>query len=131
MRIAIIDNFHWPPVGGGSRAIKEVANGFVERDYETMLITPNYGYRGKILHVDDHELKFKIHKLDFNEFNFNGFYLYKKIKNTLIKLAPDAVLIGNANIFKPYMILASRKYPTVVRLYAYELHSCSVKPTLT
>ena len=121
MKIAIIDNFHWPPVGGGTRAIKEVANGFVERDYETTLITPNYGFRGKILHADDHELKFKIHKLDFNKFNFNGFYLYKKIKSTLMKLAPDAVLIGNANLFKPYMILASRDYPTVVRLYAYEL----------
>lgn len=71
MRIAIIDNFHWPPVGGGSRAIKEVANGLVEKGYETTLITPDYGYKGKISHAN--ELKFKIHKLDFNEFNFNGF----------------------------------------------------------
>lgn len=121
MKIAIIDNFHWPPVGGGTRAIKEVANGFVEKGYETTLITPDYGYRGKILHADNHELKFKIHKLYFNKFNFNGFNLYKKIKSTLMKLDPEAVLIGNANLLKPYMILASRDYPTVVRLYAYEL----------
>jgi glycosyltransferase involved in cell wall biosynthesis len=113
MRIAILDSyFNWPPSGGGIRAIKEVASGLAKRGYEPILIIPEYVSRG----VVTGNLNFEIQKLKFNKFDFTGFNLYRRIKSVL----SDVVLVGNGNLLKPYMILASRKYPVIVRLYSYE-----------
>ena len=117
MKIAILDSyFNWPPSGGGIRDIKEVASGLAEKGYEPTLIIPEYGSRGVV--TDD--LNFKIQKIKFNMFDFTGFNLYRRIKSALSQIQPDLVLVGNGNLLKPYMILASRKYPVIVRLYAYE-----------
>jgi len=118
MRIAILDSyFNWPPSGGGIRAIKEVASGLAKRGYEPILIIPEYESRG----VVTGNLNFEIQKIKFNKFDFTGFNLYRRIKSVLSRLQPDVVLVGNGNLLKPYMILASRKYPVIVRLYSYEL----------
>ncbi len=119
MRIAILDSyFNWPPPGGGIRDIKEVASGLAKKGYEPILIIPEYESRGVI--ADDLNFNFEIKKLKFNKFDFTGFNLYRRIKSVLSRLQPDVVLVGNGNQLKPYMILASRKYPVIVRLYAYE-----------
>lgn len=119
MRIAILDSyFNWPPSGGGIRDIKEVASGLANNGYEPMLIIPENGYRGMV--AGDFNFDFEIYKLKFNNFEFTGFNLYRQIKRLLSRLQPDVVLVGNGNLLKPYMILASRKYPVIVRIYAYE-----------
>ena len=116
MRIAILDSyFNWPPSGGGIRDVKEVASGLAKKGYEPILIILEYGYRG----VVTGNFNFEIQKIKFNKFDFTGFNLYRRIKSVLSRLQPDVVLVGNGNLLKPYMILASRKYPVVVRLYAY------------
>ena len=119
MKIAILDSyFNWPPSGGGIRDIKEVATGLAEKGYEPILIIPEYGSRG--IMIADLNVDFEIQKLVFNKFDFTGFNLYRRIKSALSQIQPDIVLVGNGNLLKPYMILASRKYPVIVRLYAYE-----------
>ena len=118
MRIAILDSyFNWPPSGGGIRDVKEVASGLAKKGYEPTLIIPEYGSRGMIA---DLNVDFEIQKLKFNKFDFTGFNLYRRVKSVLSRLQPDVVLVCNGNLLKPYMILASRKYPVIVRLYAYE-----------
>jgi glycosyltransferase involved in cell wall biosynthesis len=119
MKIAILDSyFQWPPKGGGIRDVKEVASGLVKKGYEVTLIIPDYDFRGKI--NDTNDLDFEIYKIGFNKVNFNAFNLYRKIKKALKTTQPNMVIVGNGNQFRPYMVLAARNYPTIVRLFGYE-----------
>jgi glycosyltransferase involved in cell wall biosynthesis len=53
--------------------------------------------------------------------HFNGPTFYSAVKQSLEKISPDAVFVTNGNLLKPYLIAAASRYPTLVRLYAYEL----------
>jgi len=118
LKIAILDSwFHWPPRGGSIRAVKEIADGLVERGVEVVLIVPNSGYRGAI--DPKANLLFKVKKV--GSFHFDGPRFYLECKEALDEIRPDAVLVANGNLLKPYMIMASRGYPTLLRLYAYEM----------
>lgn len=120
MKIVILDSwFHWPPRGGGIRSIKELANGLSKKGHDVTLIAPNYGGRGKVR--NESELEFDIQKINFNKVTFNGINLFKRMKKKVEESKPDLTFIGNGNLLKPYMMLACKNFPSIVRLYAYEL----------
>ncbi len=118
-RLVILDGyFHWPPGGGGIRDIATVANGLA-KEYETILLAPSYRFRGKIGYKKG--LDFEVRTIPFDEASFNGPEVLRRFRKSVMGLNPDVVLVGNGNAMKPFLILASRDYRTIVRLYSYEL----------
>ena len=114
MKLAIVDSwFHWPPVGGAIRSVKEIADRLSRRGIEVTIVAPNNIVKG------GEAFDFTIHWLNMP--HITGPTFYSLIKQALGSIKPDAVFVMGGNLMKPYMIEASKDYPTMVRLYAYEL----------
>jgi len=123
MKLAIIDSwFHWPPLGGAIRSVKEIANRLSRRSLDVVVIAP---FRG-IIGGKDFDFRLEWLKIP----HFNGPTFYSAIKQSLKKISPDAVFVTNGNLLKPYMIAAANRYHTLVRLYAYELRCLTSYGTL-
>ena len=114
MKLAIVDSwFHWPPVGGAIRSIKEIAEGLTRRGVSVTVIAPG----GRTPGTD--ALRFGYQGLGLGRPTGPSFQA--AARSALRLLNPDAVMVGSGNLMKPYMIEAAKGFPTVVRLYAYEL----------
>lgn len=114
MRVALVDSwFHWPPVGGAVRSVKEIADGLAKRGIDTTVVAPAHEVRG------GEDFAFRIDGIRLGR--VNGPLLYSAIRRRLRKLSPDAVIVTGGNMLKPYLIEAARGFPVLVRLYAYEL----------
>ena len=64
-------------------------------------------------------LKFEYQGLGLG--HVSGPSLQSALRRSLLRISPDVVMVGSGNLMKPFMIEAARGFPTVVRLYAYEL----------
>ena len=114
MKVAVVDSwFHWPPVGGAVRSVKEIANRLSGRGVDTTVVAPAYEVRG------GEDFAFRIEGLRLRRMNGPAFY--SAIRRALKNISPDAVFVTGGNMLKPYMIEAARGFPVLVRLYAYEL----------
>jgi len=119
MRIAILDCwFHWPPGGGGVRAIKEIADGLSKHD-EVRLIVPSHGFRGKT--CPGERFDFELEQVNSTGIRYNGVNVYLAVRRALRRFEPDLVIVGNGNLFKPYLIHAANPYPTLVIAFTYDL----------
>ena len=63
--------------------------------------------------------RFRIEGLKIRK--MSGPVFYSAIRRALKTIGPDVVFVTTGNLLKPYMIEAASGYPTLVRLYAYEL----------
>jgi len=114
MKLAIVDSwFHWPPVGGAIRSVKEIADRLSRRGVDVTVVAPINSI------VGGEGFAFKVDPIRFNK--FNGPVFYSGIRRALKRLSPDVVFVTSGNLLKPYMISAARGFPVLVRLYAYEL----------
>lgn len=114
MKVAIVDSwFHWPPVGGAIRSVKEIADGLSRRGMDVTVVAPSHEVRG------GEGFRFRIQWLKMRKMSGPAFQA--AIKPALKSLAPDVVFVTSGNLLKPYMIAAATGFPTLVRLYAYEL----------
>jgi glycosyltransferase involved in cell wall biosynthesis len=119
VHVLVVDGyFHWPPRGGGIRDIAEVANG-LSADHEVTFLVPGYGFRGWFGYRKG--LDFAVQTVPFDGVSFNGPTVLRRFRKAIGKINPDVVIVANGNAMKPFMILASRGYRTLVRLYSYEL----------
>lgn len=59
--------------------------------------------------------------MNFDRLTLSGPLLRRAIARELQELRPEAVVIGNGNLFKPYMIEGSRCFCTIVQLHSYEM----------
>ena len=120
-RIAFIDlMFKWPPSGGSSTDIKEIAMRLQQRGFEVRMFTPyftKYLPRGVI----GSKPPFPVETIPFNKFTFNFYQLPKRIKKQVDKFKPDFVYIADGYNLKPDVLQAFRDYKTFLRFYAYEI----------
>jgi len=120
-RIAFIDlMFRWPPSGGSSLDIKEVASRLGQRGFEVKLFAPyfiDYLPRGLI----ESKPPFPVETIPFNKFTFNFYHLPKRMKEKVDKFKPDFVYIADGYNLKPYLVEAFKNYKTFLRFYAYEV----------
>lgn len=114
MKVAIADSwFHWPPVGGAIRSVKEIADRLSKKGVDVTIIAPPYGIKG----LENSAFALKELKIR----GLSGKTFYSAVKESINEIDPDVVFVTSGNLMKPYMIEASSGYPTLVRLYAYEL----------
>jgi glycosyltransferase involved in cell wall biosynthesis len=114
MKVAIVDSwFHWPPVGGAIRSVKEIGNGLSRRGMDVTVVAPLNEVKG------GEDFRFAIRALKIRK--MSGPVFYSAIRRALREISPDVVFVTSGNLLKPYMILAADGFPTLVRLYAYEL----------
>src|SRR3989338_4066742 len=120
-KIAFIDlMFRWPPSGGASLDIKEVASRLRKRGFDVKLFAPyftEYLPRGVI----EAKPSFPVETIPFNKFTFNFYHLPKKIKKQVDKFKPDFVYIADGYNLKPWVLSAFSGYNTFFRFYAYEI----------
>ena len=120
-RIAFIDlMFRWPPSGGSSTDIKEIALRLQERGFDVKMFAPyftKYLPRGVI----ESKPPFPVETIPFNKFTFNFYQLPKRIKKQVDKFKPDFVYIADGYNLKPYLLPAFKDYKTFFRFYAYEI----------
>ena len=120
-KIAFIDlMFRWPPSGGASLDIKEIASRLQSRGIDVKLFIPyftEYLPRGVI----ESKPPFPVETVPFNKFTFNFYHLPKAIKKHVDKFRPDIVYIADGYNLKPWLIPAFSEYKTLFRFYAYEI----------
>jgi len=83
------------------------------------MIVPQHGFRGKV--SQRHEFDFQLELLDTNGLKYTGPYVYWATKRALGRFNPDLVILAYANLFKPYLIHASRGYPIITIQDPYQL----------
>ena len=119
MKIAIIDLvFNWPPDGGGRVDVKEVFSRLALQ-HDVKMFVPQYHdllHRGSI----QGDPGFEIEPIPFNHKNFKGPYLAAVFESKLAAFKPDVVFITDGWTMKPWAAYAARRYPSVIRFYAYE-----------
>ncbi len=95
------------------RSVKEIADRLSRRGMDVTIIAPSNTIRG------GENFDFKIKWMNMP--HITGPTFYSLTKAALRQVNPDAVFVMGGNLFKPYMIEAAKSYPSMVRLYAYEL----------
>src|SRR3990172_6037924 len=120
-KIAFIDlMFRWPPSGGSSLDIKEVASRLQERGFCVKMFVPHfmdYFPRGLI----EAKIPFPVETIPFNKYTFNFYHLPKRIKKRVDEFKPDFVYIADGYNLKPYLLSEFKNYKTFFRFYAYEI----------
>lgn len=118
-KIAIVDLlFCWPPLGGASTDIKEVAQRLA-KDYDVCLFVPEYDYyysRGKI----QGSLAFSVQIIPLSRPIFHSKEWLHVFRKAVDRFAPDLVFIADAWYTKPDIFHAFQGYRRVLRFYAYE-----------
>jgi len=122
IKIAFIDLvFRWPPTGGSSVDIKNIAAGLQKRGFDVKLFVPlfqEYYPRGVI----NEELFFPVTKIPFNRFSFNFSTATKRISKAVEDYKPDYIFFGDGYYLKPYIVSRlAKNFPVIWRFYAYEI----------
>jgi len=121
MRLALVDLlFSWPPHGGGDVDVYHVAKGLQTLGHEVHLFgvhTPGTWERGIF---ESSRLPFPATCLEIPNAAFTKRALPPRIRDHVDAWGPDAVLVCDGFLLKPYIIEALAYYPIAARYYAHE-----------
>ena len=93
--------------------MKEIADGLSRRGVSVTVVAPG----GRTPAMDGFRFRYE----GLGVAHLSGPSFQSALKRSLSELSPDVVLVTAGNLMKPYMIEAAKRFPTLVRLYAYEL----------
>lgn len=122
MRLALVDLlFSWPPHGGGDVDVYHVARGLQALGHEVHLFgihIPGSWERGVF---ETSRLPFPATRLEIPDNAFTKRVLPLRIRGHVDTWSPDAVLLCDGFLLKPYVIEALAHYPVAARYYAHEV----------
>ena len=120
MRLAFVDLlFSWPPNGGADVDLFHVAQGLAQGHDVKLFGVHVVGSSERGL-FDPEQLPFPAERLVFEPKQFNRQSIAHRIKASVDLYSPDVVVVCDAFLLKPAVILALARYPLAARYYAYE-----------